>query len=96
MPVPFVAVALFKIAAAAITTYEAYQALDDVFDSVDGYKDDLDKAKKQLEKYFKQIKEEIDNNIDAREEVFVLEALAAADPVNKGCLLYTSPSPRDA
>jgi len=79
MPVPLIAVALFKIAVAALTVYEAYKVLDDVFESIDDYAGDLDKAKEELEEYFRQIKQEIEDNIDGREEVAVLEGLTSAD-----------------
>ncbi len=79
MPVPFVAYALFQVVATAITVYEAYSALEEVFDAVDDFAEDLDKAKKELDKIFKSIKEEIDDNIEGRDEVAVLEALSLAD-----------------
>ncbi len=79
MPVPFVAYALFQVVATAVTVYEAYSALEEVFDAVDDFAEDLDKAKKELDKIFKSIKEEIDDNIEGRDEVAVLEALSLAD-----------------
>ncbi|MCE2029162.1 hypothetical protein [Sessilibacter corallicola] len=79
MPVPFVAYALFQVVATAITVYEAYSALEEVFDAVDDFADDLEKAKKELDKIFKSIKEEIEDNIEGREEVSGLKALSNMD-----------------
>lgn len=79
MPIPLLAVALFKIAVAAITAYEAYQILDEVFESIDDYTGDLEKAKEELEEYFRQVKQEIEDNIEGREEVAVLQGLTTAD-----------------
>lgn len=79
MPVPVIIWAIIEIAAAALTAYEAYDALSELYEGLDGYKRNLDEAKKSLEKIIEKLKAEIDQKIEEKEEVPILLAAAAGD-----------------
>lgn len=79
MPIPVVVWAIVEIAAAALTAYEAYDALSELYEGLDGYKKNLDEAKKSLEKIIEKLKAEIDLKIEEKEEVPILLAAAAGD-----------------
>ncbi len=75
MPFPAIAILIVKIAAVAITAYEAAQIIDDLIDGVKKFQGDLEKAKKELSSYFKKVEEEMDRLIDGRSEVSSVAAL---------------------
>lgn len=80
MPIPAVAVAIFKIAMVALTVYETLDVLKDIYDGLDAYDKSVEKAKKELQDLLEQLKKEIDQKIDEKQEVQILLSAAGADP----------------
>jgi len=83
MPLPLIAVAIIEIielVGVALTAYEAYDVIKDIYEGLDKYYKSVDEAKKQLEHLIQNLKDEIDKKISEKEQVAILLAAAGADP----------------
>lgn len=83
MPLPLIAVAIFEIielVGVALTAYEAYDVIKDIYEGLDKYYKSVDEAKKQMEHLIQNLKDEIDKKISEKEQVAILLAAAGADP----------------
>jgi len=83
MALPLIAVAIFEIielVGVALTAYEAYDVIKDIYEGLDKYYKSVDEAKKQLEHLIQNLKDEIDKKISEKEQVAILLAAAGADP----------------
>lgn len=77
--VPAIVWGLLELAAAAVTAYETYELLRDLYEDLDKFESALKDAKEKIRKQMKTLADEIAANIDEKSEQGLLLRLTAAD-----------------